>query len=88
MLLLLHLQDCPVVERPLHNIGIGRRALDEFGLFDGGPEVSETLELDVVPDVGEGGLDDGRFDDAGAGGDSGHGGLEFGIGLRWVDGFF
>lgn len=73
VLLLLHFENGAILEGPLDDIRLFARALDELALGDGGPELGEVLELDVVPNVGERGLDDGRFDDGGAGWDcSGH----------------
>lgn len=63
MLLLLHIHHGSILESPLDNVGVGAGALDPFRLFQGGPKVGKVLELDVVPDVGEGSLDDGTFED-------------------------
>ena len=61
MLLLLDLQHGAILEGPLHDVDVVAGALDVVGLGDGGPELVELLELDVVPDVGKRGLDDGRL---------------------------
>lgn len=75
MLLLLHLELCAVLECPLDNVGLVRCALDELALLELGPELAEVLELDQVPNIAEGRLDDGRLVDGGGGGDGrGHGG--------------
>lgn len=69
MLLLLHLHLLAILERPRDHIRLLIRALDELALLDRRPELGEVLQLDVVPDVGERGFDDGRFDDGGRGWD-------------------
>lgn len=68
MLLLLHIHHASIFESPLDNVGVGAGALDPFRLFQGGPEVGKVLQLDVMPDVGEGSLDDGTFEDRRGGG--------------------
>lgn len=73
MLLLLHFENGAILEGPLDDIRLFAGALDELALGDGRPELGEVLELDVVPDVGERCLDDGRLNNGGAGWD-GHGG--------------
>lgn len=55
MLLLLDLNDGAVLEVPLDNVGLLRGTLGVLGLLEGRPELVEVLELDEVPDVGEGG---------------------------------
>jgi hypothetical protein len=72
VLLLLNLEDGTVLEGPLDDVGVGRRALDPFGGFEGRVELREVLELDEVPDVAEGGLNDGGLDDRGGGRDGRH----------------
>ena len=75
MLLLLDLEDGAILEGPLDDIGVGRGALDELALLEGGPELAEVLELDQVPDIAERRLDDGGLADGGGGGDAaGHDG--------------
>lgn len=73
VLLLLDLEDGAVLEGPLDDVGVGRGALDELALVEFGPEFGEILELDEVPDVGEGRLDDDGLDDRGGGRDAGGG---------------
>lgn len=75
VLLLLHLQNSAILEGPLDNVGLLVRSLDILALRDGGPELGEVLKLDVVPDVGEGSLDDGGLNDGGAGWNRHVGGL-------------
>lgn len=70
MLLLLDLKHVSILESPLDDVGLGRRTLDVFGLVQCRPEFGKILELDVVPDVGQGCLDDGSLVDGGGGGDS------------------
>lgn len=69
VLLLLHLQNSAVLERPLDNVCLLVRSLDVLALGNGGPELGEVLKLDVVPNVGERSLDDGGLNDGGAGWD-------------------
>lgn len=69
MLLLLDVQDGAILKGPTGNIGLAADALDELGGLEGGPEVGKVVKLDVVPDVGEGRLDDGALVDGGGGGD-------------------
>ena len=59
MLLLLNLQNSPILESPLHNIRVGGRILHRLTLGQGAPEIAEVFELDHVPDVAEFGFDDG-----------------------------
>ena len=61
MLLLLDLELGAVLEGPLDDVGVVGGALDKLGLGQGGPEVGEVLQPDVVPDVGERRLDDGAL---------------------------
>jgi len=79
VLLLLDLVDAAVLEGPLDQVGLLVGALDELGLGQGGPELGEILQLDEVPDVGEGRLDDDALEHRGGGGD---GGRHFGCGCR------
>lgn len=72
MLLLLDLQDLAILESPLHDIGVNAGALDRLALGEGGPEVGKVLELDHVPDVGEGCGDNGGFRDGGGSWDARH----------------
>jgi len=72
MLLLLHLQCSPILERPLGNIRLGRCTLDLLALLQLAPERGEFGELDEVPDGAEWGFDDGGFADEGGGWDGGH----------------
>lgn len=65
MSLLLHLENSAVLERPLDDIRLGRAALDPLALVEGRVELAEVLELDEVPDVAEGGVDDGGLGDGG-----------------------
>jgi hypothetical protein len=71
MLLLLDLDRSAILESPLYDIGLVRRALDELALLESRPELAKVLELDQVPDVAERGLDDGGLVDEGGGGDAG-----------------
>jgi hypothetical protein len=68
--LLLDLNGRAVLEGPLDHIGLIRGSLHELALLEGRPELAEVLELDQVPDIAEGGLDDSRFADGGGGGDA------------------
>lgn len=72
VLLLLHIQHRPILERPLHNIRLLGRALDPLALLELAPELAEVLQLDEVPDGGEGRGDDGRLADRGGGWDWWH----------------
>ena len=75
VLLLLHFKNGAILERPLDDVGLVRCSLDPLALLELGPELAEVLELDEVPDVAEGRLDDRRLADKGGGGDaSGHDG--------------
>ena len=69
MFLLLDIQNGPVLERPLHDVGLGRCALFVLALFKLAPEFVEVLELDQVPDLGEWGRDDSGLADGGGGWD-------------------
>lgn len=63
MLLLLHLQHGAILERPLHDIGILRGALNPLALVKLRPEIGKVLELEEVPDIaGVGGDDSGLAD--------------------------
>jgi hypothetical protein len=75
VLLLLHLNSTTVLEGPLDDIGVLADALDELGRLEGRPEVGKVLELDMVPDMREGSLDDSALQHRGGGWDlrSGHG---------------
>lgn len=70
MLLLLHLQNGTILESPLDYIGF-LLCLDELAALERRPELAEVLELDVVPDVAERGLDDGTLDHRGRSGNRG-----------------
>lgn len=72
--LLLDVQDGAVLEGPAGHIGLAADALDEVRRLQGGPEVGKVMELDVVPDVGERGANDGALNDGGGRGDRGCGG--------------
>lgn len=63
MFLLLHLEDGAILEGPSDRLRLGRRALDPFALFEGRVKVGKIVQLDEVPHVGEGRLNDGRLDD-------------------------
>ena len=63
MLLHLNIPNAPVLKRPPHNIRLGRRPLDFLARFEFRPEFGEVLQLDQMPDVGEGRGDDGGFAD-------------------------
>lgn len=84
MLLLLDLKLSAVLEGPLDDVGLIRGALDELALLKLRPELAEVLELDQVPDIAEGRLDDGRLANRGGGGyASGHD--EFGVTIEIVE---
>ncbi|KAI6758247.1 hypothetical protein HG530_010487 [Fusarium avenaceum] len=72
VLLLLDLENGAVLEGPLDDVGIGGAALDPFGGLESRVELGEVLELDQVPDVAEGGFDDGGLEDRGGGGNGRH----------------
>lgn len=72
VLLLLDLKLGTVVEGPLDDVGL-LLSLDELAGLQSGPEVAEVLQLDVVPDMAERGVDDGALDDR-SGGGNGSGG--------------
>ena len=72
MFLLLDLEGLAVLECPLNDVGLGRGALDEFALLELRPELAEVLELDQVPDIAEGCVDDGRLANGGGSGDGRH----------------
>jgi len=61
VLFLLDLENRAILEGPLHDVRVGRRALDDLGLGQPGPELGEVVELDEVPDIGEGRADDEGF---------------------------
>ncbi|TLS21690.1 uncharacterized protein PpBr36_09622 [Pyricularia pennisetigena] len=69
VLLLLHVEYCAVLEGPLDEVRVWRGALDPLGLVELAPKLAKVLELDQVPDLGERRVNDGRFEDAGGGGD-------------------
>ena len=68
---LLDLNNRPVFECPLDNIGLVADSLDEFGCLESRPEVGEVLQLDMMPDVGERSSDDGALNDSRRGRDGG-----------------
>jgi hypothetical protein len=68
--LLFDLNGRAVLEGPLDHISLLGGALDELALLEGRPELAEVLELDQMPDIAEGRLDDSRFADRGGGGDA------------------
>jgi hypothetical protein len=72
VLLLLDLEGLAVLECPLNDVGLGRGALDKLTLLELRPELAEVLELDQVPDIAEGCVDDGRLADGGGSGDGRH----------------
>lgn len=72
VLLLLDLEGLAVLECPLNDVGLGRSALDELALVELRPELAEVLELDQVPDIAEGCVNDGRLADRGGSGDGRH----------------
>jgi hypothetical protein len=84
VLLLLHLKNLAILERPLDDIRLLRGALDVLALLQLGPELAEVLELDQVPNVAEGRVDDGRLADEGGCGDSGHDDVGGAIGLKVI----
>ena len=63
MSFLLDFQYGAVLEGPFDHIGIRAGSLDEVARLQVGPEVTEVFELNLVPDVGELGLNDGRLGD-------------------------
>lgn len=63
MLVLLDLDDVAVLKGPPDNVRLVADALDVLGLLDGAPELVKLGELEKVPDVGEGGSDDGALND-------------------------
>lgn len=70
--LLLDLVDSAVLEGPLEHVGLGTSVRGHgLGLVKGGPEFAEVLQLDVVPDFGQGRLDDDTLEDGGGGWDWG-----------------
>lgn len=73
VLLLLDLEDSAVLEGPLDDVGVGGYALHPLAGGEGGVELGEILQLDQVPDVAEGGFDDGGLEDRGGGRDARHG---------------
>lgn len=72
VLLLLDLKSLAVLECPLNNVGLRGGTLDELALLELRPELAEVLELDEVPDIAEGCVDDGRLADRGGSGDGRH----------------
>lgn len=85
MLLLLHLKNRLVLERPLDDVRLVRGSLDPLALLELRPELAEVLQLDEMPNVREGRLNDGRLADEGRGGDAGrHGDSCSAIGLVWI----
>lgn len=70
MLLLLHIQNSPILESPLYDIRFRRSSLDVIGFLELGPKLMKVLELNEMPDLGEGGGDDGGFGDGGGGWDA------------------
>lgn len=83
VLLLLDLEDGAVLEGPLDDVGVGGRALHPLAGGEGRVELGEVLKLNEVPDVAEGGFDDGGLEDRGGGWDAGHdcGECEVDVGL-------
>lgn len=79
MLLLLDIQNGSIIESPTSHIGLAADTLDEVRRLQSGPEVGKVVELDVVPDLGERGADDGALEDRGGRGDCGVGGHSDGI---------
>lgn len=63
--LLLDFENSAILEGPLDDVCVWRSTLDEVGLLNGRPPLSERLKFDVVPDLTERGFDDGRFHDGG-----------------------
>jgi hypothetical protein len=59
VLLLLDLDSRAVLESPFDYIGLIGCALDKLALLEGRPELAEVLELDQMPDIAEGRLNDG-----------------------------
>lgn len=73
MLLLLHLVDGAILEGPLEDVGLVAGAgSDRLGLVEGGPEFAKVLQLDEVPDFGEGRLDDDALENGGGSGNRRH----------------
>lgn len=71
--LLLHLVDGTILEGPLEDVGLVAGAgSDRLGLVEGGPELAEVLQLDEVPDFGEGCLDDDALENGGGSGNRRH----------------
>lgn len=84
MLLLLHLLLGAVLECPLDNVGLAGCVLDKLAFLERSPELAEVLELDQVPDIAEGGLDDGGLVDRGGSGD-GRGHCDLGsVFAKWI----
>lgn len=71
MLLLLDLKHGAILESPSDDVRVWRCALDPFTFLKGRVELGKVLELDKVPDVAEGSLNDGRLNDKVGHGDSG-----------------
>lgn len=63
VLVLLDLDDVAVLKGPPDNVRLVADALGVLGLLDGAPELVKLGELEEVPDVGEGGSDDGALND-------------------------
>lgn len=73
VLLLLHFVDSAILEGPLENIGLVAGAgRDRLGLVEGGPELAKILQLDEMPDFGEGRLDDDALENGGGSWDRRH----------------
>jgi len=72
VLLLLDLEGLTVLKCPLDDVSLGRGSLDELALLKLRPELAEVLELDQVPDIAEGSVDDGRLADGGGSGNGRH----------------
>jgi len=84
VLVLLDLDDVAVLERPPDNVRLVADTLDVLRLFDGAPELVKLGELEEMPNVGEGGSDDGTLNDLVGRGDgplSRHGEVGWGIEL-------
>ena len=78
MLLLLNVLHSAVLESPFHDIRLMRSPFNMVTLVKLGPEMVEVLELDQMPDIGEGSVDDGGFSDGSGSRDTGRHGL-----LNW-----
>lgn len=73
MLLLLDIEDGTIFEGPAGNVSLAADTLDELRRLQGGPEVGEVVQLDVVPDMGQRGADDGALGDRCGRGDGARG---------------